>query len=58
MTPLAVAIEKREWRLVALYLLLGISEAAARLPPETLTELTGLLGGEPDARVRRRRRGR
>jgi hypothetical protein len=51
MTSLAVAVEKREWRLVSLYLLLGVSEAAALLPPETLTELIDLLGGEPETKA-------
>jgi hypothetical protein len=58
MTPLAIAIEKREWRLVSLYLLLGVHEASSRLPPETLSELIDLLGGEPGAHDRRSRRGR
>ena len=60
MTTMAVAIDKREWRLVSLYLLLGVSEAASRLPPETLSELVDLLGGEQAGRVheRRQRRGR
>jgi len=58
MTSLAVAVEKREWRLVSLYLLLGVSEAASRLPPETLSELVDLLGGERDVHARRSRRGR
>lgn len=46
MTGLAVAVERREWQLVALYLLLGISEAAAQLPPESLAALLDLLGGD------------
>jgi len=58
MTSLAVAIEKREWRLVSLYLLLGVNEAASLLPPETLSELVDLLGGERDLPARRPRRGR
>ena len=59
MTSLAAAVEKREWRLVSLYLLLGVSEAASRLPPETLSELVDLLGGERrDLQARRSRRGR
>ena len=60
MTAFAVAVEKREWRLVSLYLLLGVSEAASRMPPETLSELVDLLGGEPAPRAheRRQRRGR
>jgi hypothetical protein len=45
---LAAAVEQRQWRLVSLYLLLGVSETASRLPPETLTELLDLLGGAPE----------
>jgi hypothetical protein len=59
MTPLEVAIEKRQWHLVSLYLLLGVHEAALHLPPETLSELVDLLGGEQrDVHSRRSRRGR
>jgi hypothetical protein len=46
MTGLAVAVERREWRVVALYLLLGVSEAAARLPAESLNELLDVLGAD------------
>ncbi|HEY7467313.1 MAG TPA: hypothetical protein VIB47_11545 [Dehalococcoidia bacterium] len=46
-TGLAVAVERREWQVVALYLLLGVAEAASRLPPESLAELLDLLGGAP-----------
>lgn len=45
MTGLAVAVERRAWRVVSLYLLLGVSEAAVRLPAESLAELLDLLGG-------------
>ena len=45
MTPLAVAVERRDWRSVALYLLLGVSDAAAALPEESLAALLDLLGG-------------
>jgi len=47
-TSLAAAVEQRQWRLVSFHLLLGVSEAASKLPPETLTELLDLLGGAPD----------
>ena len=47
MTAFQVAVERQQWQLVALYLLLGISEAASKLPPESLTALIDLLGGEP-----------
>jgi hypothetical protein len=56
-TSLAAAVEQRRWRLVSLYLLLGVSEAASRLPPETLTELLDLLGGAPDAEAPYRETG-
>lgn len=46
MTGLAVAVERREWRVVTLYLLLGVSEAASALPAESLAALLDLLGGE------------
>jgi hypothetical protein len=55
MTSVAVAIEKRQWQLLSLYLLLGVSEAASRLPPESLSELVDLLAGE---QPRRQRHGR
>jgi hypothetical protein len=59
MTPFEAAIERREWRLVSLYLLLGVHEAASQLPPETLSDLVDLPGGEQhDAHTRRSRRGR
>jgi hypothetical protein len=54
-TGLAAAVERREWRLVALYLLLGVSETAAQLPAESLAALLDLLGGQPDAEAPRDR---
>jgi class 3 adenylate cyclase len=45
-TGLAPAVERRDWRVVSLYLLVGVSEAASRLPPESLEELLNLLGAE------------
>jgi hypothetical protein len=51
MTPFAVAVERKQWSLVSLYLLLGISETFARLPPESLEALLDVLGGlEPEAK--------
>jgi hypothetical protein len=44
-TPLAVAVERRDWQTVALYLLLAVSDTAAALPEESLIELLDLLGG-------------
>ncbi len=57
MTAFAVAVERRQWSLVSLYLLLGVSEAAAKLPPESLTALIDLLGGAEAARRGGRRGG-
>lgn len=45
MTPLAVALDGRQWELVALRLLIGVSNAASALPPQSLTEIVELLGG-------------
>jgi len=42
-TALAVAVERRDWNSVALYLLLGVTEAAALLPPESFSALLDLL---------------
>ena len=52
MTAFQVAVERQQWQLVALYLLLGISEAASKLPPESLTALIDLLGGEDEPQER------
>jgi len=49
---LALAVERRVWPLAALCLLLGVADAAARLPPETLEHLLDLLETAP--RVKRR----
>ncbi len=40
---LATAVKKKNWDLVALCLLIGVVEEAARLPPETLESLLELL---------------
>lgn len=47
---LAVALERRQWPLAALCLLLGVAEAAERLPPETLESLLDLLERAPRGR--------
>lgn len=49
MTPLAIAVERREWHAVALRLLLGVADAASALPPESLAALLELLGSEEAA---------
>ncbi|MEX0799851.1 MAG: hypothetical protein WD379_01375 [Dehalococcoidia bacterium] len=62
MTALATAIERKQWELAALCLMLGVTEAAAALPPEAVEGLLELLAGLEDdeqrprgARGRRRR---
>ena len=50
---LAVALERRAWSLAALCLLLGVADAAAGLPPETVDQLLELLEGAPRGRRRR-----
>jgi hypothetical protein len=50
------AIERKQWEVVCLYLLLGVTEAAAKLPPESLSALLDLLSGE-DESDRKRARG-
>jgi hypothetical protein len=57
MTALQVAIDRRRWDLVWLYLLLGVSEAASRLPRESLAELIELLAEGGRAPRRRHTRG-
>lgn len=52
-SALAVAVERRAWSLAALCLLLGVAEAASRLPPETLESLLELLEEPPRGRRRR-----
>ena len=47
MSSLAVAVKRRAWTLVAIYLLLGVVEAASRLPPETVEGLLEALEGSP-----------
>jgi hypothetical protein len=47
MSPLAMVVERRAWTLVALYLLLGVAEAASRLPPEAVEGLLEALEGSP-----------
>ena len=49
MNALAVALERRRWDIAALYLLLGIVEAAESLSPESLEAILDLLG-RPEVR--------
>ena len=43
---LAQAIERKQWDLVSLMLLLGLTEVTSKLPPESLAALLDLMGGE------------
>ena len=49
MQTLAVAIERRHWELAALCLLVGLTEAAAKLPPEAIEGLLEVLAAEQQA---------
>ena len=57
MQTLAVAIERKQWELAALCLLLGLTEAAAKLPPEAIEGLLEVLAAEASSpRPKRRSR--
>lgn len=45
MSTLAVAIERKQWELVSLRLLVGVVEAAAALPPDAVEVLLEVLAG-------------
>jgi hypothetical protein len=63
MSTLAAAIEKKQWNLAALLLLLGVAEAAEALPPDAVEGLLEVLAGmeaedgRPRGGARRGRRG-
>jgi hypothetical protein len=46
MQTLAVAIEHKDWELAALCLLVGLTEAAGKLPPEAIEGLLEVLAAE------------
>jgi len=50
MSRLAIAVERQQWTVVALYLLLGVAEVASKLPPDAVTGLLELLEGPPRGR--------
>ena len=54
MSTLAVAIERKQWELASLCLLVGVVEAAAALPPDAVEGLLEVLAGleGEDARPR------
>ena len=45
---LSQAIQRKQWDVVSLLLLISVSDAAARLPRESLAELLDLVGGEEE----------
>jgi hypothetical protein len=57
MSALALAIERKEWELAALYLLLGVSQAAAKLPPDAICGLLEVLSAEEGEGLPSPRRG-
>ncbi len=46
MNGLQHAIERERWDIVWLYLMLGVAEAASKLPRDSLDELISLLASE------------
>jgi hypothetical protein len=48
MSTLAVAIERKQWELASLCLLMGVVEAAAALPPDSVEGLLEVLAGLED----------
>lgn len=52
MSTLAVAIERKQWELVSLCLLVGVVEAAAALPPDAIEGLLEVLAGPEDEDAR------
>ena len=55
MSTLAVAIQGKRWELAALCLLVGVTEAAAALPPDAVEGLLEVLAGLEDGQRRPRR---
>lgn len=47
MSRFALAVERQQWSVVALYLLLGVADAASKLPPDSLNGLLEVLEGTP-----------
>ncbi len=54
MSLLATAIAEQKWEAAALWLLLGVTRAAAALPPDALEELLEALEPAPSQEPRRR----
>jgi len=57
MSALALAIERKQWELTALYLSLGVCRAAAKLPPDAIHGLLEVLAAEGQVSLSSSRRG-
>ena len=57
MKGLQRAIERERWDLVWLYLMLGVADAASKLPRDSLDELISLLASEEVSEEGGERRG-
>jgi len=57
MSALALAIERKQWELTALYLSLGVCRAAAKLPPDAIYGLLEVLSAEDRGSLSSSRRG-
>lgn len=55
---LDVAIERKDWEAAAVCLLLGVSRAARKLPPDAIDALLAELSSELEPEPRHRRRSR
>lgn len=55
---LAFAIERRDWELAALCLLVGVTIQARRIPPGAVDEIIAELAGDDAPRRHRQRRRR
>jgi len=49
MSALALAIQRKQWEVAALYLLVGLTQATAKLPPDAILGLLEVLEGSPSA---------
>ncbi len=58
MSMLAVAIQRKEWELASLCLLMGVVEAAVALPPDAVEGLLEVLAGLEDEDDRSPRQAR
>jgi hypothetical protein len=54
MRTLTVALERKDWELAALCLLLGVTRAAAALPPDAIEAMVEVLSAEPASGGKRR----